>query len=248
MSRVLVIPDVHMKKEVIEHGLTLARKYMADKVIMLGDYFDDWGVSVYDYRDMIKYLKHILRTNPTLIPLLGNHELSYLGFPCSGHCKEAEKDVYDALYNDHRFLFGVAIDGIFYSHAGVLLSWLKHNNLITQNELRYKLGKKNGAEVLEKCIEKVPYLEMFAQVGPARGGRKFPSPLWADLTEIVADSAPVKQVVGHTPLNRIENIGKVWFVDVYSNGNIDDEYLFVKDGEPEIVYYSEEDEVKYGRR
>ena len=233
-----------MKTKVIEHGLELAQKHMADKIVMLGDYFDDWYALSYEYDDMIKYIKNLLRLNPSVIPLLGNHELSYLGFPCAGHKKSVQKSIYEAIYPDHRFLFGVAIDGVFYSHAGVTISWLKHNKLITQNDLRLKLHKKTGAEVLERCLEKVPYLEVFAQAGPARGGTSYPSPLWADLTELIADAAPVKQVVGHTPINRIENIGRVWFTDVYSNNNVCNEYLFVRDGEPKIVYYEEKEDGK----
>lgn len=246
MSKVLVIPDVHMKKEVIERGLALARKHRADKIVMLGDYFDDWCTLPYEYLEMIRYLKKLLRGNPTIIPLLGNHELSYMGFPCSGYCRIVADQIQRALMPDHRFLFGVCIDGVFYSHAGVTTAWLKNNGLITQNDLRLKLNKKTGAELLEKCVSRVETFDVFAQAGPARGGRQNPSLVWADLTELIADPVPVKQVVGHTPLHQIENIGKVWFTDVYSNNNLSDEYLLVKDGEPEIIHYSVEDS-KYGK-
>lgn len=248
MSKVLVIPDVHMKKEVIEHGLQLARKHLVEKIIMLGDYFDDWYAMNYEYTEMIQYLKKLLRGNPNVIPLMGNHELSYLGYPCSGFNRTMQPDVYNFLIKDYRFAFCYAEDGVLYSHAGVTTSWLKQNQVVTANDFRLKLHRKTGPEIVEKGICKIDsyprYVDKllpFSQVGPARGGKSYPSPLWADLTELIADPAPFKQVVGHTPVKQIENIGKVWFCDVQSNYNPCDEYLLVKDGEPEIIRYELED-------
>ena len=248
MSKVLVIPDVHMKKEVIENGLALATKHRAEKIIMLGDYFDDWYAMDFEYTEMIRYLKKLLRGNPNIIPLMGNHELSYLGYPCSGFNRAMQPDVYNLLIKDYRFAFCYSEDGVFYSHAGVTTSWLKNNHIITSNDLRLKLNKKVGPEIVERGMCKidsyprnVEKLKPFSEVGPARGGGANPSPLWADLTELVADPAPFKQVVGHTPVKRIENVGKVWFCDVFSNYNPCSEYLLVKDGEPEVINYTLED-------
>lgn len=239
MSKVLVIPDSHLKIEVIEEGLELAKKHRADDIVMLGDYFDDWGARPQDYYDMMEYLKTLLRTVPNIIPLLGNHELSYMGFPCSGHNAYVDAELGEMLHKDHRFLFAVAIDGVLYSHAGVCMQWLRNNKILTQNDLRLKLPTKAGAELLEKQVNRAP-LEAFYKVGPARGGINHPSPLWADLTELIADPAPPKQVVGHTPIKQIENIGRIWFTDVFSNGNDGSEFLLVADGEPRIVYTEEE--------
>lgn len=242
MARVLVIPDPHMKKEVIEHGLELARMQMADHIIILGDYFDDWEVQDSEYTEMIDYLKNLLRTNPNVFCLMGNHELSYIGYPCSGHNKRVAKKIKSAIEYDFRFWTCMAVDGVMYSHAGFTMGWLENNKILTQNELRYKLGRKAGAEFLEQKIaplERTKW-DVFAQCGTARGGHySSPSPLWADLTELIMDPLPnIKQVVGHTPIKSIECVGKVWFTDVYSNGNPGDEYLFVVDGDPRILSYS----------
>lgn len=239
MSKVLVVPDSHLKIEVIEHGLELAKKHRAENIVLLGDYFDDWMSMPSQYDDMLKYLKDIMRTVPNVIALYGNHELSYMGFPCSGHMRAVQKELNKALANDNRFLFCVAIDGVLYSHAGVCVQWLKQNGLITQNELRLKLPTGKGADLLESNINGAGSMDVFNKIGPSRGGNDYPSPLWADLTELIADAAPIKQVVGHTPVKEIENIGRCWFVDVFSNDNICDEYLLVVDGEPTIIHYEE---------
>ena len=246
MSKVLVIPDSHLKISVIAHGLELAQKHRAEKIIMLGDYFDDWYALSIDYTSMLKYLKNLLRRNPSVVPLFGNHELSYMGYPCSGFNRNVKNTIMDALMKDYRFAFCYAEDGVLYSHAGVTTGWLKYNSVITANDTRYKLNKKSGPEIVEKGLDKIDSyprntmsLQPFSQAGPARGGIYSPSPVWADLTELVADAAPFKQVVGHTPVKQIENIGRIWFTDVYSNNNECDEYLLVVDGDPRIIHYEE---------
>lgn len=237
--KVLVIPDSHLHTEVIARGLALAKKVRADRVVVLGDYLDDWGAIDEDYYTMIDYLKGILRSNPNVEMLLGNHELSYFGFPCGGHNRRVAKAMRDSLLPDRRFYFAVAHDGVLYSHAGVCLAWLKENNLITQNDLRFKLPKNQGADLLEKLVNGVSNFDVFNKVGRAREGKNAPSPLWADLTELIADVLPVKQVVGHTPVKQIENVGRCWFTDVFSNGNESDEYLIVTDGKPDVIHYGD---------
>lgn len=242
MARCLVIPDPHLKIDVIERGLELARMQLADHIIILGDYFDDWGAIDEDYYKMVDYLKNLLRWNPNVFCLMGNHELSYIGYPCAGHNKNVKADIGPAIENDFRFWTCLAVDGVMYSHAGFTMNWLAQNKVMTLNDLRYKLGSRTGAEYLEQKVaplERTKW-DIFAQVGRARGGKDpAPSPLWADLTELIADPLPnIKQVVGHTPIKNIECIGKVWFTDVYSNGNPGDEYLFVVDGTPRVLSYS----------
>lgn len=241
MASVLVIPDSHTKIDVIESGLEMADKLHADHVVLLGDYFDDWGTTVDKQLEMLAYLKDVLRHRTNVIPLYGNHELSYLNYPCSGHMREVKKKIDQGIRKDYRFLFAVSFDGILYTHAGVTQSWLRDNKILTENAIRYRLAPEAGAKVLEDKINGIEKIELFAQAGFARGGNTdAPSPLWADLRELINDPIEkVRQVVGHTPISNIECIGNCWFCDVRSNGNECDEYLFVRDGEPEIVKYSE---------
>ena len=240
MSKVLVIPDAHLKTEVIERGFKLANKLRADYIVCLGDYFDDWGAVPAFYDKMIAYIKEKKRYNPDLILLMGNHELSYLGHKCSGFNPTVAKTLYEFLHDNYWFNLSAAIDGVLYTHAGVCVDWATSNNVIGSTAMKYKLTKNAGADFVADRLDKVSSLDTFAQVGPERGGHSSPSPLWADLTELVNDALPnIKQVVGHTPVSQIEKLGKCWFVDVFSNGNDSDEYLLVRDGEPEIIHYKE---------
>lgn len=241
MSKVLVIPDCHTKIEVIEEGLELADKYMASHIVLLGDYFDDFGATIAQQEEMLAYLKDLLKKRTNVIPLYGNHELGYFGYPCSGNMRAIEHTIKNGVKYDHRFLYAVAFDGVLYTHAGVTQSWLRDNKLVTENALRYRLTQESGASFLEEKINGISNLSLFAQVGYSRGGdTDAPSPLWADFKELINDQLnKVKQVVGHTPVKNIECVGNCYFCDVRSNGNQCDEFLLVTDGEPEIVKYGD---------
>lgn len=237
--KVLVIPDSHLKLWVIEHGIELADRYRVDKIVTLGDYFDDWISIDRDYYDMMDYLKVLLRREHRLIALFGNHELSYFGYPCSGHKRKLQPYIYDKLANDQRLFPAVGLDGVLYSHAGVCLDWIRENKILTENAIRYGLTRAAGASKLEDAICRQEF-NIFAQAGALRGGHGAPSCVWADARELIADHIPkVSQIVGHTPVKEITFMSNCWFTDVFSNGNVCDEYLLVEDGEPKIVHYNE---------
>lgn len=241
MARVLVVPDSHLNIGVIEDGMQLADKLMCDRVILLGDYFDDWGAQQTQYYDMRDYLKDLLRKNHgRVIPLIGNHELSYLGYPCSGYDRNVEHVVRGTVEYDHRFVPCYSCDRVLYSHAGVVKEWVLNNKVLPLHMIKYHIGPRNGAETIEDKILGISDYSKYAQAGPARGGHSAPSPMWADMTELIADPlGEFKQVVGHTPVEQIEKIGNCYFCDVFSNGNVSDEYLMVTDGEAKIVHYNE---------
>lgn len=46
---------------------------------------------------------------------------------------------------------------------------------------------------------------------PSRGGWSLPGPLWADLRDMLDDALPgVPQIVGHSPVERVENYASGW--------------------------------------
>ena len=252
--RVLAIPDSHLKIDVIERGLELAKYYRCDKIVLLGDYFDDWDAVPEQYHRMIDYLRKLLRLNPEVYPLLGNHEYGYFNpqTKSSGYREYVAEELRDLFANNFRFAVSASFDGVLYTHAGVTNMWLLQNKLITERQLQYNVGKKAGAGYIDNIIGRKDFgvdrnlgvrdWDVLAKVGAARGGLSgvAPSPIWADATEVIADPLRcVKQVVGHSPVSEITNVGRVWFTDTYSNGNISDEYLVVNNGFPVIVHYGD---------
>lgn len=241
MARVLVIPDSHLKVDVIKNGMELAERTRCEKVVLMGDYFDDWVAPISRYHEMYQYLKELIK-DTKVTPLIGNHELGYLqpGFQCSGNREEAGYLVRDLILDDHRFKTCFTEDGVLYTHAGVTRKWIEAHGLIQPNVTDYHMGKANGAELVGDAMDTIETWKWFNEAGAARGGSDIPSPMWADLTELLDDRyGAFPQVVGHSPVSQIEMLNNVYFTDTYSNGNPSDEYLIVDDGEPVIVNYKE---------
>lgn len=242
MSRILVIPDSHLNTSVITRGLELAKKKFADKIVMLGDYFDDWFATDEEYEHMAKFLKKTINGNPAIIPLYGNHEMSYMSkkHRASGFNSRMEDVVNNCVKNDHRFLYAWSCDGVLYTHAGLTSEWADTFRILTANEKRLQMKGNAIADKIADRINGQTSIDPLCTVGPARGGNQVPGPLWCDASELNYDCPKfLQQVVGHTPVKEITKIGPCFLTDVFSNGNDCDEYLFVKDGTPEILKYHE---------
>ena len=80
--KVLFVGDVHNHSYMFQEIEKLDKLHNFDKVIFLGDYVDDWSTDNHNSLstlDTVINLKNSNREKYTF--LLGNHELSYLGFP-----------------------------------------------------------------------------------------------------------------------------------------------------------------------
>ena len=69
----LIIPDVHNRWELTEK---LIKRVKADKVILLGDYFDDFYDNAQIVADVADWF-HFSINQPNRIHLCGNHDLHY---------------------------------------------------------------------------------------------------------------------------------------------------------------------------
>lgn len=80
MSNILVIPDVHLKFNILYPIIKdVTSQNKVDKHVFLGDYFDDWGQQLNNklYEETCDYLKK-LNAKYNCIFLLGNHDVPYL--------------------------------------------------------------------------------------------------------------------------------------------------------------------------
>src|SRR5690349_5437362 len=71
--RWLIIPDVHDKIHKVQQIIT---RTPHDRLLLLGDYFDDYRTGVTDAADTAKQVKDWLHEANTVC-LLGNHDMSY---------------------------------------------------------------------------------------------------------------------------------------------------------------------------
>ena len=80
MSNILVIPDVHLKFNILYPIIKdVTSQNKVDKLVFLGDYFDDWGQQLNNklYEETCDYLKK-LNAEYDCIFLLGNHDVPYI--------------------------------------------------------------------------------------------------------------------------------------------------------------------------
>lgn len=227
MSRVLVISDLNLNIDKFKVGLERAKKLNADTIVITGNYFFSQdgpvktGTVIKFWEDLIGFIRNDTR----IVPLLGEEDLNYLNLSFQTPSRNVAFWRYldNRLENNYRFVPCVAVDGVIYSHAGVNTNWLRANKIMLENELRFRMGKHGGAGLLEAGIYKIKNWIPFTDED---------SCLRCDMKDLIAYSPlNIKQVVGHTLLNEVTNIGKLWF----AFADNDNEFVFVNDGDPQIL-------------
>lgn len=126
--KVLAVGDTHQKQWILDEVAKVAHKY--DKVVLLGDYLDNWGSSGVDRLTMMKSVKNLVESHDNIVALCGNHDLCYFNKKYSGMYSgwdATAQMMFDAepeLTNFMRDLRQVyEIDGVMYSHAGLTDDW-----------------------------------------------------------------------------------------------------------------------------
>ena len=214
MEKILTIGDLHGKDD--WKKLTI-QSY--DKVIFMGDYCDAYDVSdkemVNNLLDIIEYKK----SNPKNIILLwGNHEMNYHPkwgykyYGSSGFRPQLEnvlKDIFAKNIRLFQYAYQLSDDVRTYlwTHAGVSNGWY-HKVFKIEFDSRNAVieDSMNLADRLNLLFEEK--YDCMAQVGWERGGQyKYGSPLWADRSEFLSTSIPLRgyyQIVGHNPVKDIK--------------------------------------------
>lgn len=214
--KILVLGDTHAHttwKDVV-------KKENYDKVIFLGDYFDNFSRPSADFQlQNFKEIVEFCEKNNGIV-LLGNHEYHYM------HPKEKYSGFnYDNRYKAHDYLMElwnkkilkpVHIENdIIFSHAGVSKTWLK--------EVAHLEDVKDIVEKADFESFKFNYLTGVSYSGNTISS----SPIWIRPNSLLSDKVDgYTQVVGHTPLRSIHVQDNVWFCDTMPT-----EYLIIKDGE-----------------
>ena len=203
----LIIPDIHNHTENADYWLETQQ---FDRVVFLGDYFDDFGDDVNDARRTALWLKKRMDSGPDGrtgsaaragdIFLIGNHDASYL-FPrseelyCPGFTKAKAKGIHEILRPEHwvRLQLAYSEQGWLMSHAGFHPVWMKEPTIDRILNRCEQAMKKAAKQVVDPLLG----------AGQDRGGlQRFGGPLWMDwssLTPILG----INQVVGHTPCNHV---------------------------------------------
>jgi hypothetical protein len=190
--RTLVIPDIHNHTSNADHWL---RTQDYDRIVFLGDYFDNFGDDASDARLTAVWLRERMETKKHVF-LLGNHDAAYM-FPdspemeCPGFTWAKAKAIRSILKQEHWHRFELAHEeqGWLLSHAGFHPVWMK------QPTIRRILSRCRKAIELAKRRVVDPILG----AGEDRGGlQRFGGPLWMDWDSLLPIPG-INQVVGHSP-------------------------------------------------
>lgn len=214
MSKVLVIPDVHLKPLIFDKAEKILESGQADFAVQLGDMFDDWGeefnYSLYDRT--VKRAIDFHEKFPKTLWCMGNHDFGYYlpeyGRRETGHSIMQE----DSMATNLAIMAEAGIeqkvihvvDNVIFSHAGLTDEYAA---LMTLDGTAYEMG--DYIEVLVNQSEPDSLWEQY-------------SPIWArpqHTGEIMFSDK--MQVVGHTPMKNITFENNILSTDVfstYSNG------------------------------
>lgn len=214
MSKILVLGDTHGRpfwKEIIE-------KENPDKIIFLGDYVSTHeGISAEQQLSNLEEILTYKESNPDKVILLrGNHDTQHLGYywaECSGWNGQVWSVMSQPKFKE-RFLKltqWVYIDEelkTIFSHAGVSDVWMKNSEIDSVNDI-------NSLEPSELFGFTPNYY------GDCYGDSETQPPVWIRPQALC--KCNVKgwdQVVGHTPVRTIINVGKsakgkqnIWLCD-----------------------------------
>jgi len=212
VSRVLVIPDVHLKPWIFDEAEKVDKSSYED-IVVLGDLVDDWGKGndIDAYEETLKRAAEFGKEHGESLWCYGNHDVSYLWDAMeSGYSVQARITVIEGITKLERILgdrykFVHRIDNVLFSHAGV-----------TEAFVRYSCGYhvKEIEDILAK-INRMGKQELWRDS----------SPIWArpqaDFYRMFRDDL-LYQVVGHTPVEEPLDACGVLTLDLfstYSNGN-----------------------------
>ena len=210
VMRVLVIPDIHLKPWIFDRTEKILRDGKADRAVCLMDMPDDWNMEfqIERYKETFDRAIAFAEDYPDTLWCYGNHDVSYSwGRLETGYSPYAERTVMSKLEElENRLKSPVQInimhriDNVLFSHGGLTADFLNWLN----------------KDLLDADIE-----EVIAAVNDAPHDYLWndESPLWFRPqyeTREIFRADIYKQVVGHTPVERIFEKDGIISTDVFS--------------------------------
>ncbi|MCR5214797.1 MAG: metallophosphoesterase [Eubacterium sp.] len=210
MSKVFVIPDVHLKPWIFDKAQDLIEKGDYDKIVLLGDFVDDWNQekNLDLYKETFDKIFEFLGRYPDTLYCFGNHDLSYLfqafetGY--SSYARDivvegVNKIIYSLPSENSAYIH--RIENVIFSHAG-----------LTEKFVRRCFGS-GGILDIDQLLEHINGL------GKDKIWRD-DSPIWArpQLDNSRIYPMGMMQVVGHTPVEhpQLDSNGKLLTLDTFS--------------------------------
>ena len=208
--RVLVIPDIHLKPWIFDRAEKIIKDGKADRAVCLMDIPDDWNMEflIERYKETFDRAIAFAVDYPDTLWCYGNHDVSYpWGRLESGYSPYAVRTVMSKLEELENSLESPAqinimhrINNVLFSHGGLTTDFLKWFN--------EDLLDADIDDVIE-AVNDAPLDYLWNDA----------SPLWFRSqyeTKAVFRADTYKQVVGHTPVEKIFEKDGIISTDVFS--------------------------------
>jgi len=205
MSKLMVVGDIHTHYTKVER---IIKKYgKTHKFIFMGDYFDQFGDTPELNASTAFWLKKQMEERPDWVYLFGNHDIIYIpqySCMCSGFSSQKKTAINEILtiQDWDKLKYFHHENGWWFSHAGITKYWFQHPML-------EGFTIENIQRIIDYSIIKLKaddHSNAIWASSYARGGNHQVGGIvwqdWRDL-ELIPN---LKQVVGHTPLKRIQAI------------------------------------------
>jgi predicted MPP superfamily phosphohydrolase len=205
----LIVGDIHQKIDLVEKHIA----GWTDKIIFIGDYFDNFNDTPEQAREMADWLKDSLKKE-NRIHLMGNHDYYYrVPMGKSGICSGFTSQKYEIInsildfsdWNLIKYFYHEKYEDLDYwfSHAGISSHWFRHPVLGISTEI---VDKK--VQEAQNDIEAQNYESNFAKrinaVDWYRGGRHPRGGLLWNHWPTAELHKGVVQVLGHTTVPKIK--------------------------------------------
>ena len=249
VRKLVVVGDVHGQYDsfvrILRHaGLVDDALHWAGKnnrLLQVGDIFDR-GPQPRMVDDLLdKLQREAGDTQGEVIRLVGNHELELLlsNYLISGFNKEEAKLVRDKLRRqvlDGALRAAYAYKGYLFTHAGITRKLLKIFELQLEHTTPVNLALLINM-IFREAIKHEFYRHPIFNISITRSGPdRYGGIFWEDLDDLLNSypQSPIKQVVGHTQVDKINlnNGHNIIPVDVGLHRKL--EYVVFTEGVPEV--------------
>lgn len=208
--KVLVIPDIHLKPYIFTRAKEILHKGDAEMAVCLMDIADDWRKEymleeyIRTYDAAIQFVEEF----PNSLWCYGNHDLCYLWDEReSGYSPAAKSIVQQKLMQlnmtlpaDNPIKYVQQIDNVLFCHGGISAYFV---------EKYVPISKRDDVPYVVETINSLGHYEMWCD----------DSPIWYRPQYYKSKMyKPRKclQVVGHTPVEKINRCNNVISTDVFS--------------------------------
>lgn len=210
--KVLVIPDIHLKTWIFDRAEDILKSGRADRAVCLMDIPDDWDMEFETerYKETFDRAVFFAKAHPDTLWCYGNHDVSYpWGKLETGYSPYAERivmakleELENSLQDPLQINIMQRIDNVLFSHGGLSTEFVKKLD-------ERLLDDDTDIDDIIEAVNDTSHNRLWDEDSPL-----WLRPQYMDIEAFRSDK--YKQVVGHTPVEKIFEKDGIISVDVFS--------------------------------